>query len=72
MAGALYAGKMTIISPESFSFWESVLLFMMVILGGVGALYGPLVGAALFLALFHYLGTLFENAYCAAPLYLRM
>ncbi|HNW78381.1 MAG TPA: branched-chain amino acid ABC transporter permease, partial [Candidatus Competibacteraceae bacterium] len=27
MAGTLFAAKMTIISPESFSFWESVVLF---------------------------------------------
>jgi branched-chain amino acid transport system permease protein len=47
MAGALYAGKMTIISPESFSFWESVLLFMMVILGGAGSIPGVILGAAL-------------------------
>ncbi|HAS86288.1 MAG TPA: branched-chain amino acid ABC transporter permease, partial [Candidatus Competibacteraceae bacterium] len=32
MAGTLFAAKMTIISPESFSFWESVVLFMIVIL----------------------------------------
>ena len=34
MAGTLFAAKMTIISPESFSFWESVVLFMIGILGG--------------------------------------
>ena len=34
MAGTLFAAKMTIISPESFNFWESVVLFMIVILGG--------------------------------------
>ncbi len=36
MAGTIFAAKMTIISPESFSFWESVVLFMIVILGGAG------------------------------------
>jgi branched-chain amino acid transport system permease protein len=47
MTGALYASKMTIISPESFSFWESVVLFLMVILGGSGSIPGVMVGAAI-------------------------
>jgi branched-chain amino acid transport system permease protein len=47
MAGTLYAAKMTIISPESFSFWESVQLFLMVILGGSGSIPGVIVGAAI-------------------------
>jgi branched-chain amino acid transport system permease protein len=51
MTGALYAAKMTIISPESFSFWESVLLFLIVILGGSGSIPGVLVGAVLVVAL---------------------
>ncbi len=34
MAGTLFAAKMTIISPGSFTFWDSVLLFAAVILGG--------------------------------------
>jgi branched-chain amino acid transport system permease protein len=51
MAGTLYAAKMTIISPESFSFWESVLVFLMVILGGAGSIPGVVVGAALVVVL---------------------
>ena len=51
MAGTLYAAKMTIISPESFSFWESVLLFLMVILGGAGSIPGVILGAVLVVAL---------------------
>jgi len=47
MTGALYASKMTIISPESFSFWESVVVFLMVILGGSGSIPGVMVGAAI-------------------------
>ena len=47
MTGALYASKMTIISPESFSFWESVVLFLMVILGGSGSIPGVIVGASI-------------------------
>jgi branched-chain amino acid transport system permease protein len=51
MTGSLYAAKMTIISPESFSFWESVVLFLIVILGGSGSIPGVLVGAALVVGL---------------------
>jgi branched-chain amino acid transport system permease protein len=51
MTGGIYAAKMTIISPESFSFWESVLVFLMVILGGSGSIPGVLVGAALVVVL---------------------
>lgn len=51
MTGTLYAAKMTIISPGSFSFWESVVLFMMVILGGSGSVPGVLLGAFLVIGL---------------------
>ena len=37
MAGDIFAAKMTIIAPESFNFWESVVMFAIVILGGSGA-----------------------------------
>ncbi len=47
MAGDLYAAKMTIIAPESFSFWESVLLFTLIILGGAGSIPGVILGAFL-------------------------
>ena len=51
MVGALFAGKMTIISPESFSFWESVMVFMIVILGGAGSIPGVLLAAFLVVGL---------------------
>jgi len=51
MAGSIYAAKMTIISPESFSFWESVLLFLIVILGGSGSIPGVILGAFLVMGL---------------------
>ena len=46
MAGTLFAAKMTIISPGSFTFWDSVLLFAAVILGG-GSQAGVILGAFL-------------------------
>ena len=51
MVGTLFAAKMTIISPESFSFWESVVLFMIVILGGAGSIPGVLLAAVLVVGL---------------------
>ena len=47
ICGTLFAAKMTIISPESFNFWESVVLFMIVILGGSGSIPGVILGAFL-------------------------
>jgi branched-chain amino acid transport system permease protein len=47
IAGDIYAAKMTIIAPESFSFWESVLIFTLIILGGAGSIPGVILGAFL-------------------------
>ncbi|MDR1044770.1 MAG: branched-chain amino acid ABC transporter permease [Candidatus Adiutrix sp.] len=49
--GALYASQMRTISPGSFNFWESVVLFMIVILGGSGNQKGVLLGAFLVMGL---------------------
>jgi branched-chain amino acid transport system permease protein len=51
MAGNIYAAKMTTISPESFSFWESVLMFLIVIIGGSGSIPGMILGAFLIVGL---------------------
>ena len=45
LAGALYAHFMRFISAGDFSFPVSVMLLSMVVLGGMGTLWGPLVGA---------------------------
>ncbi len=44
VAGNIYATKMTVIAPESFSFWESVVMFTIVVLGGPGSIPGVVVG----------------------------
>ncbi|MDL2226155.1 branched-chain amino acid ABC transporter permease [Deltaproteobacteria bacterium OttesenSCG-928-M10] len=49
--GTLYASQMRTISPGSFNFWESVVLFMIVILGGSGNKKGVLLGAFLVVGL---------------------
>ncbi len=51
MVGNIYAAKMTIIAPESFSFWESVVMFTLIILGGSGSIPGVLLGAFLIVGL---------------------
>ena len=50
MAGNLFAAKMTIISPSSFTFWDSVVVFAVVILSG-GSQIGVLLGTFLIVAL---------------------
>lgn len=45
LAGSLFAAKMRFISPESFTFMESVLILCMVIVGGLGSIAGVIIGA---------------------------
>lgn len=47
VAGSLYAHTMTFVSPTSFGFNFSVELVTMVIIGGLGSIYGSLLGAAI-------------------------
>lgn len=44
-AGALYAPLSTFVTPSSFGFVQSILFVLVVLLGGVGTVAGPLVGA---------------------------
>ena len=50
-AGSLFAAKMQFISPESFTFMESVLILCMVILGGIGSIGGVMAGAVILVIL---------------------
>ncbi len=45
IAGAFFAANLGAISPESFSFKQSVLILMAVILGGMGKIPGVILGA---------------------------
>lgn len=47
LAGSLYAHTMTFVSPASFGFNFSVELLTMVVIGGLGSIYGSFLGAAL-------------------------
>jgi branched-chain amino acid transport system permease protein len=51
LAGSLFAAKMQFVSPESFTFMESVLILCMVILGGLGSLPGVVIGALILVML---------------------
>lgn len=45
LAGNIYASKQMSVSPESFTFMESSLLFCIVLLGGLGSIPGTMLGA---------------------------
>jgi branched-chain amino acid transport system permease protein len=47
IAGSLYAHTMTFVSPASFGFNFSIELLTMVVIGGLGSIYGSFLGAAL-------------------------
>jgi branched-chain amino acid transport system permease protein len=55
VAGSLYAHYITVISPEIFSFLASVVLILMVAIGGIGRYWGPVLGALLLTVLPEYL-----------------
>ncbi len=46
-AGSLYAGYITVVYPDQFQFSVSVILLAMVILGGLGNVYGVILGGLL-------------------------
>lgn len=47
LAGSLYAHYITFISPGTFSFFYSIQVVTMVLVGGIGSLWGSLFGAVL-------------------------
>lgn len=58
LAGALFADLNRFVSPTMFSWQTSGEIMVFVILGGVGRVFGPVAGAALFILLEHSLGGL--------------
>ncbi len=56
LAGALYADLNRFVSPTMLSWHTSGEIMVFVIIGGVGRLFGPVVGAAVFILLEHILG----------------
>ncbi|MCK4886923.1 MAG: branched-chain amino acid ABC transporter permease [Planctomycetes bacterium] len=51
IAGALYAHYISSIEPISFTVMESIFIISIVIIGGAGSLWGPVVGAVLLVML---------------------
>ncbi len=51
MTGVFFAAKMAFVSPESFTFFESVLILCMVVLGGMGSIPGIILGAFILITL---------------------
>lgn len=49
LAGGFYAGYLQNLHPDSFRFLESVWVLCMVVIGGMGSISGPLIGAAIFM-----------------------
>jgi branched-chain amino acid transport system permease protein len=50
-AGVIFAGLQQFVSPESFTFWESILILCMVVLGGMGSIPGVIVGSVTLIVL---------------------
>jgi branched-chain amino acid transport system permease protein len=55
LAGSLYAHYMTFISPKTFDIFYSIEVVAMVIIGGIGSLWGALLGSAFLTPLPHLL-----------------
>lgn len=51
MAGSIFAVKMSAIAPLSFSFTQSIMILLAVVLGGLGSIPGVVLGAVLVITL---------------------
>ncbi|MEM8654958.1 MAG: branched-chain amino acid ABC transporter permease [Pseudomonadota bacterium] len=60
LAGALFADLNRFVSPTMFSWQMSGEFIVFIVLGGIGRLYGPVVGACLFVLLEHMLSGVSE------------
>ena len=47
LAGVAYASKLNLVSPDNFQFNVSIFVLSMLVLGGMGNIYGVIVGSAL-------------------------
>ena len=55
LAGSLYAHEVRYLAPNDFTFWKSIEMLIMVVIGGVGSLAGAVLGAAVVVGLPEYL-----------------
>ncbi|QKC95579.1 branched-chain amino acid ABC transporter permease [Mesorhizobium sp. NZP2298] len=51
IAGAIFAASQRFVSPESFTLQESVLIVLMIVVGGIGNIFGIVAGAAILILL---------------------
>jgi branched-chain amino acid transport system permease protein len=51
VGGSFFARWMTFLSPDMFKFWESFLILCMIVLGGLGNIWGVMIGAAVLVSL---------------------
>ncbi len=47
LGGVIFAAMQRYVSPESFTFWESLTIVLVVVVGGLGNPFGAMLGAAL-------------------------
>lgn len=45
IAGVFFAGRFAFVSPESFTFMESILILSIVVIGGMGSIAGVIIGS---------------------------
>jgi branched-chain amino acid transport system permease protein len=51
VAGSLYAHEVRYLAPNDFTFWKSIEILIMVVIGGIGSLPGAVLGAAVVVGL---------------------
>ena len=57
LAGAIFAVKQTIVSPETFTFDQSFFAVAVVIMGGMGSIPGVILGAVIYVVIAEWLST---------------
>jgi branched-chain amino acid transport system permease protein len=55
LVGVIFAAKTTFINPASFTFMESAIILSIVVLGGMGSIFGVIIGAFILILLPEYL-----------------
>ena len=58
IVGVIFSAKTTFINPASFTFLESAIILCIVVLGGMGSIFGVIVGALILILLPEYLRAL--------------
>jgi branched-chain amino acid transport system permease protein len=51
VGGSFFARWVTFLSPDMFKFWESFLILCMIVLGGMGNIWGVMIGALILVSL---------------------